>query len=85
MEHVTIWKFREHLTLIFQVFVLLLFLTIWCYLTNLAYFLFLFKGVLEEAIDLCKFPPPPNAICRYEKCLGKVEIYFTDPDFKVSR
>uniref|UniRef100_H3C3U7 RING-type E3 ubiquitin transferase n=1 Tax=Tetraodon nigroviridis TaxID=99883 RepID=H3C3U7_TETNG len=40
------------------------------------------KASLEEAIDLCRFPPPPNAICRTEKCPGKAEIYFTDPDFK---
>ncbi|XP_042355060.1 E3 ubiquitin-protein ligase TTC3 [Plectropomus leopardus] len=43
-----------------------------------------FKEVLESAIELCKFPPIPDAICRLEKCLGspKTEIYFTDPDFK---
>ncbi|XP_045895340.1 E3 ubiquitin-protein ligase TTC3 [Micropterus dolomieu] len=43
-----------------------------------------FKEILENAIELCKFPPTPDAICRLEKCLGhlKAEIYFTDPDFK---
>ncbi|XP_040005751.1 E3 ubiquitin-protein ligase TTC3 [Xiphias gladius] len=43
-----------------------------------------FKEILESAIDLCKFPPIPDAICRLEKCHGplKAEIYFTDPDFK---
>ncbi|GAA6232084.1 E3 ubiquitin-protein ligase TTC3 isoform X1 [Lates japonicus] len=43
-----------------------------------------FKGVLESAIELCKFPPIPDAICRLKKCHGsvKAEIYFTDPDFK---
>ncbi|XP_070773182.1 E3 ubiquitin-protein ligase TTC3 [Enoplosus armatus] len=43
-----------------------------------------FKDILESAIELCKFPPIPDAICRLEKCHGhlKAEIYFTDPDFK---
>ncbi|XP_047462561.1 E3 ubiquitin-protein ligase TTC3 isoform X2 [Mugil cephalus] len=43
-----------------------------------------FKEILENAIELCRFPPPPEAICRLEKCLGpvKCEIYLTDPDFK---
>ncbi|XP_044077628.1 E3 ubiquitin-protein ligase TTC3 isoform X2 [Siniperca chuatsi] len=43
-----------------------------------------FKEILESAIELCKFPPIPDAICRLEKCHGhlKAEIYFTDPDFK---
>ncbi|XP_062289742.1 E3 ubiquitin-protein ligase TTC3-like isoform X1 [Scomber scombrus] len=43
-----------------------------------------FKEILESAIELCKFPPIPDAICRHEKCNGhlKAEIYFTDPDFK---
>ncbi|XP_011609465.2 E3 ubiquitin-protein ligase TTC3 isoform X1 [Takifugu rubripes] len=40
------------------------------------------KGLLEDAISSCKFPPNPDAICRSEKCLGKPEIYLTDPDFK---
>ncbi|XP_051257776.1 E3 ubiquitin-protein ligase TTC3 isoform X2 [Dicentrarchus labrax] len=43
-----------------------------------------FKEILDSAIELCKFPPVPDAICRLEKCHGhlKAEIYFTDPDFK---
>uniref|UniRef100_A0A3Q4GRU9 RING-type E3 ubiquitin transferase n=1 Tax=Neolamprologus brichardi TaxID=32507 RepID=A0A3Q4GRU9_NEOBR len=43
-----------------------------------------FKEILEDAIELCKFPPLPDAICRLDKCLCpvKAEIYFTDPDFK---
>ncbi|KAK1883048.1 E3 ubiquitin-protein ligase TTC3 [Dissostichus eleginoides] len=43
-----------------------------------------FKGMLEQAIELCTFPPPPDAICRLEICLCpmKAEIYLTDPDFK---
>ncbi|XP_031724821.1 E3 ubiquitin-protein ligase TTC3 isoform X2 [Anarrhichthys ocellatus] len=43
-----------------------------------------FKEILEHAIELCRFPPIPDAICRLEKCLVplKAEIYLTDPDFK---
>lgn len=43
-----------------------------------------FKEILEDAIELCKFPPLPDAICRLDKCLCpvKAEIYITDPDFK---
>ncbi|KAI3373929.1 hypothetical protein L3Q82_022497 [Scortum barcoo] len=43
-----------------------------------------FKETLESAVELCKFPPIPDAICRLEKCLIplKAEIYLTDPDFK---
>lgn len=43
-----------------------------------------FKEALEGAIDLCRFPPTPDATCRSEKCCGKPEIYLTDPDFKAS-
>ncbi|KAM4545794.1 E3 ubiquitin-protein ligase TTC3 [Odontesthes bonariensis] len=43
-----------------------------------------FKELLESAVELCRFPPVPDAVCRLEKCLYplKTEIYFTDPDFK---
>ncbi|CAB1316543.1 unnamed protein product, partial [Coregonus sp. 'balchen'] len=43
-----------------------------------------FKELLEESIEMCKFPPKPDAICRHQNCHGhsKMEIYFTDPDFK---
>ncbi|KAM6983525.1 E3 ubiquitin-protein ligase TTC3 [Tautogolabrus adspersus] len=43
-----------------------------------------FKDVLDNNLELCRFPPPPDAVCRLVKCLGhsKTEIYFTDPDFK---
>ncbi|XP_028322024.1 E3 ubiquitin-protein ligase TTC3 [Gouania willdenowi] len=43
-----------------------------------------FKDVLNSAIETCRFPPPPDAICRFETCLNplKTLIYFTDPDFK---
>ncbi|XP_073473302.1 E3 ubiquitin-protein ligase TTC3 isoform X2 [Aquarana catesbeiana] len=40
--------------------------------------------LLDTCIEECKFPPKPNAVCRFEQCLGlpKIQIYFTDPDFK---
>ncbi|XP_056415594.1 LOW QUALITY PROTEIN: E3 ubiquitin-protein ligase TTC3 [Hyla sarda] len=40
--------------------------------------------LLDNAIEECKFPPKPDAICRYEQCLSlpKPQIYFSDPDFK---
>ncbi|CAN9501167.1 unnamed protein product [Ophioblennius macclurei] len=43
-----------------------------------------FKDALESAIESCRFPPPPDAVCRLEKCLSsaKAEIFLTDPDFK---
>ncbi|XP_029374493.1 E3 ubiquitin-protein ligase TTC3 isoform X2 [Echeneis naucrates] len=43
-----------------------------------------FKEILECAIEFCKFPPNPDAICRLNKCHSslKTEIYLTDPDFK---
>ncbi|XP_064923759.1 E3 ubiquitin-protein ligase TTC3 isoform X1 [Columba livia] len=39
---------------------------------------------LRNCIEECKFPPEPDAICRYQQCHGhsKIQIYFTDPDFK---
>ncbi|KAL0994489.1 hypothetical protein UPYG_G00122920 [Umbra pygmaea] len=43
-----------------------------------------FKDLLEECIERCTFPPKPDAVCRHPNCHGhsKIEIYFTDPDFK---
>ncbi|XP_069802308.1 E3 ubiquitin-protein ligase TTC3 isoform X2 [Dendropsophus ebraccatus] len=40
--------------------------------------------LLDNCIEECKFPPKPDAICRYEQCLSlpKAQIYFSDPDFK---
>ncbi|XP_044140323.1 E3 ubiquitin-protein ligase TTC3-like isoform X1 [Bufo gargarizans] len=40
--------------------------------------------LLNNCIEECKFPPKPDAICRYEQCLSlpKAQIYFSDPDFK---
>ncbi|XP_069046091.1 E3 ubiquitin-protein ligase TTC3 isoform X2 [Lepisosteus oculatus] len=42
------------------------------------------KDVLEKAIEVCKFPPKPDAVCCCQQCLShsKIQIYFTDPDFK---
>ncbi|XP_048873587.1 E3 ubiquitin-protein ligase TTC3 isoform X2 [Brienomyrus brachyistius] len=42
------------------------------------------KDRMEEYIEMCKFPPRPDAICRHQTCLviSKIEIYFTDSDFK---
>ncbi|NXK83630.1 TTC3 ligase, partial [Amazona guildingii] len=39
---------------------------------------------LKNCIEECKFPPRPDAICRYQQCRGhsKIQIFFTDPDFK---
>ncbi|XP_033915944.1 E3 ubiquitin-protein ligase TTC3 isoform X2 [Melopsittacus undulatus] len=39
---------------------------------------------LKNCIEECKFPPKPDAICRYQQCHGhcKIQIFFTDPDFK---
>uniref|UniRef100_A0A3Q3LLN6 RING-type E3 ubiquitin transferase n=1 Tax=Labrus bergylta TaxID=56723 RepID=A0A3Q3LLN6_9LABR len=43
-----------------------------------------FKDILENNLELCRFPPAPDAVCRLVKCLGhsKTEIYITDPNFK---
>ncbi|MFT7818643.1 E3 ubiquitin-protein ligase TTC3 [Arapaima gigas] len=42
------------------------------------------KNLLEQYIEMCKFPPKPDAVCRHQSCIGhsKIEIYFNDPDFK---
>ncbi|XP_052529754.1 E3 ubiquitin-protein ligase TTC3 isoform X5 [Tympanuchus pallidicinctus] len=39
---------------------------------------------LKNCIEECKFPPEPDAVCRYQHCRGnsKIQIFFTDPDFK---
>ncbi|XP_027763744.1 E3 ubiquitin-protein ligase TTC3 [Empidonax traillii] len=39
---------------------------------------------LRSCIEECKFPPEPDAVCRYQQCHGhsKIQIFFTDPDFK---
>ncbi|XP_072185356.1 E3 ubiquitin-protein ligase TTC3 isoform X2 [Excalfactoria chinensis] len=39
---------------------------------------------LKNCIEECKFPPEPDAVCRYQQCHGhsKIQIFFTDPDFK---
>ncbi|KAM6310150.1 E3 ubiquitin-protein ligase TTC3 [Aegotheles albertisi] len=40
--------------------------------------------ILKNCIEECKFPPEPDAICRYQQCHShsKIKIFFTDPDFK---
>ncbi|KAM5180802.1 E3 ubiquitin-protein ligase TTC3 [Mantella aurantiaca] len=40
--------------------------------------------LLNNCIEECKFPPKPDAVCRFDQCLSlpKIQIYFTDPDFK---
>ncbi|XP_053162834.1 E3 ubiquitin-protein ligase TTC3 isoform X2 [Hemicordylus capensis] len=41
------------------------------------------QAMLEECIKECKFPPNPDAVCRYQQCQAhKMKIYFNDPDFK---
>ena len=45
----------------------------------------LIQAALEEHIAECNSPPKPDAICKYIECSGhyKIQIYLTDPDFKV--
>ncbi|XP_062982703.1 E3 ubiquitin-protein ligase TTC3 isoform X1 [Elgaria multicarinata webbii] len=39
--------------------------------------------ILERCIEECKFPPNPDAVCRYQQCQAhKIKIYFSDPHFK---
>ncbi|KAJ6662441.1 hypothetical protein lerEdw1_011854 [Lerista edwardsae] len=41
------------------------------------------QDMLEDHTNECKFPPSPDAVCRYQQCQArKMEIYFSDPDFK---
>ncbi|XP_029107422.1 E3 ubiquitin-protein ligase TTC3 isoform X2 [Scleropages formosus] len=42
------------------------------------------KNLLEQYIEMCKFPPKPDAVCCHQSCIShsKIEIYFNDPDFK---
>uniref|UniRef100_A0A8C9RJF8 RING-type E3 ubiquitin transferase n=1 Tax=Scleropages formosus TaxID=113540 RepID=A0A8C9RJF8_SCLFO len=39
---------------------------------------------LKQYIEMCKFPPKPDAVCCHQSCIShsKIEIYFNDPDFK---
>ncbi|XP_063058989.1 E3 ubiquitin-protein ligase TTC3 isoform X2 [Engraulis encrasicolus] len=39
---------------------------------------------LETSMEICRFPPPPDAVCRHKIFQDHVkkEIYFTDPGFK---
>ncbi|KAK9968873.1 hypothetical protein ABG768_003172 [Culter alburnus] len=41
------------------------------------------KEHLEKFIEVCKFPPKADAMCRHQHCLAHtIQIYFSDPDFK---
>ncbi|XP_057176723.1 E3 ubiquitin-protein ligase TTC3 isoform X2 [Triplophysa rosa] len=38
---------------------------------------------LENLVDMCTFPPKPDAVCCPSHCLAhSLQIYFSDPDFK---
>ncbi|XP_077101618.1 E3 ubiquitin-protein ligase TTC3 isoform X2 [Siphateles boraxobius] len=41
------------------------------------------KAHLQRFVELCKFPPKADAVCRHQHCLAHtIHIYFSDPDFK---
>ncbi|XP_028401339.1 E3 ubiquitin-protein ligase TTC3-like [Dendronephthya gigantea] len=41
------------------------------------------KVSFEKILTICKYPPKPDAICRFENCLGvKKSIYCNDTDYK---
>ncbi|KAK7121134.1 hypothetical protein R3I94_020942 [Phoxinus phoxinus] len=41
------------------------------------------KEHLQRFVELCKFPPKADAVCRHQHCLAHtIHIYFSDPDFK---
>ncbi|XP_067288766.1 E3 ubiquitin-protein ligase TTC3 [Pseudorasbora parva] len=41
------------------------------------------KEHLERFVEVCKFPPKPDAVCRHQHCLSHtIHIYFSDPEFK---
>ncbi|CAM4728517.1 unnamed protein product [Leuciscus chuanchicus] len=41
------------------------------------------KERLQRFVELCKFPPKADAVCRHQHCLAHtIHIYFSDPDFK---
>lgn len=41
--------------------------------------------LLEKFVEECRFPPVPDATCCYPEVpwIFKIQIYITDPDFKV--
>lgn len=41
------------------------------------------KELLERFVEVCKFPPKADAVCRHQHCLAHtIQIYFSDPEFK---
>lgn len=34
---------------------------------------------METLIRICRHPPRPDAVCRYQNCSNKAQIYLTDP------
>ena len=42
------------------------------------------QATFENYISLCKYPPNPDAVCKFENCVRHTpNIYLCDPDFKV--
>ena len=46
----------------------------------------LFQKLLEDLIQICHFPPPPDGVCRHhtDSADSRTDIYRSDLDFKVS-
>ncbi|CAH3172288.1 unnamed protein product [Porites lobata] len=40
------------------------------------------QSAIETLIRICRHPPRPDAVCRYQNCSNKAQIYLTDPDYK---
>lgn len=39
----------------------------------------IFQSAIETLIRVCRHPPRPDAVCRYQNCSNKAQIYLTDP------
>ena len=39
----------------------------------------IFQSEIETLIRICRHPPRPDAVCRYQNCSNKAQIYLTDP------
>lgn len=39
----------------------------------------IFQSAIETLIRICRHPPRPDAVCRYQNCSNKAQIYLTDP------
>ena len=39
----------------------------------------IFQSAMETLIRICRHPPRPDAVCRYQNCSNKAQIYLTDP------